>query len=67
MPNETLGTVRRLLTALLDETDGSEVHYKLRTALQLLDAHENDLEHLKEVADDDAELRDRLQDLGYLS
>ena len=33
-----------------------------RTALQLLDAHEDDLEHLKEVADDS-----ELQDLEYLS
>lgn len=67
MPNETLGTVRQLLTAVLDETEDTEVNFKLRTALQLLDAHENDLGHLQDIADDDAELRDRLRDLGYLS
>lgn len=67
MPNETLGTVRQLLSAILDETEDTEVNFKLRTALQLLDAHVNDLGHLQDVAEDDAELRDRLRDLGYLS
>lgn len=67
MANETLDTVRNLLTALLDETDDSEVHFKLRTALQLLDAHQNDLDHLAAAADDDDELRERLGELGYIS
>lgn len=65
MSQETLSTVRELLTTVLDETDDAEVHYKLRTALQLLDVHRQDLTSLEEVTEDD-ELRSRLEDLGYL-
>ena len=65
MSQETLSTVRELLTTVLDETDDAEVHYKLRTALQLLDVHRQDLTSLDDVTEDD-ELRSRLEDLGYL-
>ena len=64
--DETLDTIRTLLESLLAETDDSEVHYKLRTALQLLDVHEQDLTELEAVADQDGDLRDRLADLGYV-
>ncbi|MGM0605242.1 MAG: hypothetical protein ACQETB_06180 [Halobacteriota archaeon] len=66
MSNETIETIRGLLEAALAETDDTDVSFKLRTALQLLDAQENDVKQLQEVADDDADLRQRLIDLGYL-
>lgn len=66
MSRDTLSTVRELLTTVLDETDDAELHYKLRTAIQLLDVHCQDLTSIDDVDDDD-ELRERLEDLGYLS
>ena len=65
MSQDTLSTVRELLVTVLDETDDAEVHYKLRTAMQLLDIHCRDLTRLDDLAEDD-ELRSRLEDLGYL-
>jgi len=66
MGDETIETIRSLLTWALEHTDDDEVHYKLRTALQLLEVHQRDVDRLQEAATDDAELRGRLQDLGYL-
>lgn len=37
MPKTTLDTIDELLEGALNETDDSEVHYKLRNARQLLD------------------------------
>ncbi|MFB6196013.1 MAG: hypothetical protein ABEI80_07555 [Haloplanus sp.] len=66
MSDETLETIRTLLESLIEETDDSEVHYKLRTALQLLAVHEEEINRLEEAADSDADLETRLRDLGYL-
>jgi hypothetical protein len=66
MSETTLDTIRTVLESLLEEADDSEVRYKLRTALQLLEVHRNDLTHIDEVADSDEELTERLRELGYL-
>ena len=64
-----LDTVEALLEGVLEETDDPDVHYKLRTALQLLvvarEDHERASETLSE-ADLDADLRERLRELGYV-
>lgn len=66
MSNRTLDTIETLLESLLEETDDADIHYKLRTALQLLDVHRADLTDLDEVADEDTELQERLRNLGYV-
>ena len=66
MTETTIDTMRTLLESSVAETDDPEVHFKLRTALQLLEVHQRDVDRLQEAATDDAELRERLQDLGYL-
>ena len=66
MRHETVGTIRSLLESSLDEADDSEIRFKLRTALQLLVAHEEDIHRLEEAAATDSDLRERLQELGYL-
>lgn len=69
MDDSLFDTVTSLLESVIDETDDTEVHFKLRTALQLLvvlrTRHADAMETLEE-ADLDAELRDRLRDLGYV-
>jgi regulator of RNase E activity RraB len=66
MNEDTLDTTRRILESLLEETDDPEVHYRLRTALQLLVAHEDDLASLEEICRGDDELDERLRELGYV-
>lgn len=66
MSDETIETVKTMLATLLEETEDSEVHYKLRTALQLLEIHEDELDRLSEVAEQDSEVEERLRNLGYL-
>ncbi|MFB6092437.1 MAG: hypothetical protein ABEK02_05450 [Haloquadratum sp.] len=66
MNDETAETVRRLLRSVLETTDDAEVHYKLRTALQLLDIHRNEVNRLKDAAERDEDLHERLRELGYL-
>lgn len=66
MTSEPLETVETLLESLLVETEGPEVHYKLRTALQLLAAHRQEIRELEAAADGDADLAERLRDLGYV-
>ena len=61
--------LRGLLEGLLDETDEEEVHFKLRTALQLLFVVEERFEGAREAlgeADLDEDLRTDLRALGYL-
>lgn len=66
MTDTAIETATELLTSILDETDDPDISYKLRTALQLLEVHEDRLTRLDAVADDHEELAERLQDLGYL-
>jgi len=64
-----LDTVVSLLESVLEETEGADVHYELRTALQLLvvarDGHDRAAATLSE-ADLDDELGERLRELGYV-
>jgi hypothetical protein len=62
----TIETTKELLRSLLEETDDGDVHYKLRTALQLIEIHEDNLTRLEEVAGNDDELAERLANLGYI-
>jgi hypothetical protein len=66
MTRETLSTIETLLESLLEETDESEVHYKLRTALQLLEIQKSDIRQLEDAAADDEQLERRLRKLGYI-
>ena len=69
MSHTPLETVESLLESVLEETSGEDVHYKLRTALQLVvvarDDHDRAAATLSE-ADLDDDLRERLEDLGYI-
>jgi hypothetical protein len=51
---EALTPIETLAKPLLAETEDAEVHYRLRTALQLLDVHKTDRPGA--VAEDDDEL-----------
>lgn len=66
MPDETIGTIRTLLESALEHVDDEEANYKLRTALQLLDFQQNQIERLQAAAESDGELKERLESLGYL-
>ena len=66
MTDDPTETIRQLLRSALEVSDDDEVHYKLRTALQLLDVHDDQIDRLTEAAETDAELETRLRDLGYL-
>lgn len=66
MPGETLATIETLLESVLEESDRSEVRYKLRTALQLLEVHRADFRELEAAADSDVDLEQRLRELGYI-
>ena len=66
MSEDPLDTVQTLLESVIEETDDAEVHYKLRSALQILEASKEEVSTLKEAVADHPELEDRLSDLGYL-
>jgi hypothetical protein len=69
MANSPLDTIKRLVESTIEETENSEVHYKLQTASQLVDVvqyhHDNLVESLEETDLDD-ELREELRDMGYI-
>jgi SOS response regulatory protein OraA/RecX len=69
MDDSTIDTVRQLLNGALDETDDAEVHFKLRTALQLLSVVEERDQQLKQDLKEAAFSEDtlaRLREQGYL-
>ena len=66
MSEDPLETVQTLLESVIEEADDAEVHYKLRSALQILEASKEEVSTLKEAVADHPELEDRLSDLGYL-
>ena len=66
MGDETLDTIGALLESLLDETDDVDASYKIRTALQLLELHRDNINRLRDAAETDGNLRERLRELGYL-
>ncbi|MFB6092763.1 MAG: hypothetical protein ABEK02_07115 [Haloquadratum sp.] len=68
MAETPLDTIDQLLESAVKETSGSEVHYKLRTARQLVDVvqrHHDDLVESLEEADLDDDLREKLDEMGY--
>ncbi|MFC6874636.1 hypothetical protein [Halobellus marinus] len=69
MANSPLDTIKQLVESTIEETENSEVHYKLRTASQLVDVvqyhHDNLVESLEDTDLDD-ELREELRDMGYI-
>jgi hypothetical protein len=70
MAKTTLDTIDELLEGVLDETDGSEIHYKLRSARQLVEVVKQRQKNLvdKGILDevDDDQLLDDLRELGYI-
>jgi len=54
------------LESALEHVDDEEANYKLRTALQLLDFQQSQIERLQAAAESDGELKERLETLGYL-
>lgn len=64
MSKDTLDSIHRLLEELLEETDDKDVHYKLKTVMQFLRVHEEDLKQLEPLGDEDSELHSRLRELG---
>ena len=66
MSEDPLETVQTLLESVIEDTDDQEVHYKLRSALQILEASKVEVSTLREAVTDHPELEDRLSDLGYL-
>ncbi len=73
MSESSLGAVRRLLEPLIEGRDDEECVFRVRTALQLLEAVETDLsdrqidlENLEAALEDDAELRERIVEAGVI-
>ncbi|QCC46202.1 hypothetical protein [Halobellus limi] len=69
MASDTSETIRSLLEGAIERTDDEEVHYKLRTAMQLLDVVRVRNEQLSDTlsaVDLDEDLEARLEELGYL-
>lgn len=69
MGDTPLGTIETLLESVLEESDDPETCFKLRTSLQLLTvirARENVARKALADCEMDEELRQRLQELGYL-
>ena len=66
MGNETIETITRLLESMLDGTEDPDTSYKLRTALQLLELHRDNINRLQDAAEADGDLQERLRELGYL-
>jgi hypothetical protein len=69
MSETPIETTQTMLESLLEETEDSEVHFKLRTALQLLDIAEEQYDAGREAlaeCDLDQDTRDDLEELGYL-
>jgi len=69
MTDTPIETIQTMLESVLEESDDPDIHYKLRTSLQLLtileerDAAGRDaLEH----ADLDPDVVERLERLGYI-
>lgn len=70
MTEETIGHVRTMLEAVLEDADDPDARFRLRTAIQYLDLLEAEERALVEVVDADAdeaeEFASRLSKLGYI-
>ncbi|MFW6458843.1 MAG: hypothetical protein ACOCY6_05490 [Halodesulfurarchaeum sp.] len=72
MGESSLGTIRGLLEESIEECENDECNFRIRTALQLLEAVEAELraeeltpDLLETLAEDD-DLEERLRDAGVL-
>ena len=66
---DTVDTIRALLNGAIDETEDSETHFKLRSALQLLAVVEERDDRLRRDLGNvelPEETTERLRELGYL-
>lgn len=69
MSETPIETTQTMLESLVEETDDSEVHFKLRTALQLLDIAEEQYDAGRRALAEvelDQDTRENLEELGYL-
>ncbi|WP_256290291.1 hypothetical protein [Halobellus inordinatus] len=69
MSQNTSDTLASLLESVIEDTNGADVHFKLRTALQLLDVVRVRNEQITDTLSDvdlDADLEERLRELGYV-
>lgn len=73
MSESSLGAVRRLLEPLIEESEDEECVFRIRTALQLLEAVETDLsdrqidlEDLEAALAENDELRERIVETGII-
>lgn len=69
MSRTPVDTIETMLESVLEDSDDSEACFKLRTSLQLLSvirAQENVVKQALADCEMDEELRQRLQELGYL-
>lgn len=69
MSETTTDTIRAILHSAVEEVDDSELGFKLRSALQLLDAIEEQYEGAREALEDaelEDDVRENLRELGYL-
>ena len=69
MANTPIDTIKQLLETVIKETDDREVHFKLRTASQLVDVvqqHHDDLLESLEDANLNDELTEELREMGYM-
>jgi hypothetical protein len=69
MAGTTIGTIEALLESAIDETDDSEISFKLRSALQLLYVLEERHVAAREAIDEaeiEDEVQENLRELGYI-
>ena len=66
MSDETIEKLRTILEWVLENTDDDEIHYKLRTALQLVEVQRSDVDSLSRAVENDEDLEQRLRQLGYI-
>lgn len=69
MGETPLDTIETMLESVLEESDDSEICFKLRTSLQLISVVREQEKVAKEALADsemEGELRQRLLELGYL-
>ncbi|MYL17485.1 hypothetical protein GLW36_12630 [Halorubrum terrestre] len=68
MEEGTLDTIDKLLEGALDEVDGTEARYKIKSAQQLLHVLQQRHDDLDIAVEDvsDQDIIDNLRDLGYL-
>ncbi|ELZ97003.1 hypothetical protein C440_04478 [Haloferax mucosum ATCC BAA-1512] len=70
MNGATIDNIETLLEGVLEETEDSEVHFKIRTALQFLSAlrvqHQDDLEIVEDDEEIETDVFENLREMGYI-